>query len=54
MQCPECKTNSTHVIRTESYDTVIIRRRRCKNCGCKFPTYETLCYEAFAKSGQSL
>lgn len=42
MQCPICKQSNHAVKRTEAYDTVIIRKRKCKECGYMFPTFERI------------
>lgn len=47
MLCPQCKQNASEVKRTESYDTLIIRRRKCRACGHVFPTFEFLEEECF-------
>ena len=42
MKCPVCGSNQSLVIdsRPEGIDSTTRRRRECKDCGCKYTTYE--------------
>jgi transcriptional regulator NrdR family protein len=42
MICPYCKSKESQVIRSEKFDTVVRRWRRCKRCGNEFVTAEEI------------
>ena len=41
MKCPECMRDGNNVIRTDKFDTVIVRVRKCRKCGYAWNTTET-------------
>lgn len=42
MKCPFCHKENNEVIRTQKYDTVIMRIRFCRSCNFGFETAEEL------------
>lgn len=42
MMCPSCGSESLKVIDSRKTTDSIRRRRRCKDCGERFTTYETI------------
>lgn len=40
--CPNCRSRDTRTNGTETYQTVIIRYRKCNECGQTFRSDETL------------
>ena len=42
MKCPFCNTDNSSIVDTRSYDTVVIRKHKCRNCGKIFQTNEEI------------
>lgn len=47
MICPKCNSYNVYVHETKMYDTYIRRRRKCKDCGYIFKTYELIADRRF-------
>lgn len=42
MTCPECKSNQLVVVDSRAKSDGIRRRRKCLDCGARFPTFEAI------------
>ena len=48
MKCPICE-KELKIIKTDKFDTVVKRVRRCDNCGWAVPTHEQILSKNEAK-----
>lgn len=46
MKCPDCNSETVGVIKTDKFDTCILRWRQCKRCKMAFPTSEEVVQRA--------